>query len=463
MLIGEWIEACQSPFRQVSHVREHEAVDIVRIRHAVRDDLRGRDVERADPVEASADLREQPDELRRQVRRGSELHLDVVAELQREVAGGRVDADRLGQGSDLARQGDRQLSCRRERSAGELTLLDIGICPRDQHVVDGNAVDHVEHAAITIDDPVLAVGAGKGGDRLALADVDEHPVRELRGDPSRLDPGDALELALDLAGVDQQDRVAVQIVDDRRQLLRIGVDRALHVDRAHVEQRRRQHGDGTDQHQEDRRGDRHPDQPLAPLGTAHGDAPGAHPGIHRSRTSGPAAPRCCRASSRSLMTIVDRPAELSSSAGVHFAQPRAGFLVEVEGVGTIVVADHDQLARRIGAAVLGDGAVESPAAGVDLLGLSTPVRRSRRVRCRRSVPASVPVGCRATGLVRDPASDRSPGRRSRSPRPPCRRTPPAAPRERRRGLRRCGLGCCVFGFGSSAMGRDPRSEPRRPR
>ena len=109
----------------------------------------------------------------------------------------------------------RQLCGRGERSAGELTAVDVGVCPRDQHVVDRNAVDDVEHPTIAIDDPVLAVGAGERGDRLALTDVDEHPMRELGGDPGRLDPGDALQLTLDVACVDQQDRVALQPVDDR--------------------------------------------------------------------------------------------------------------------------------------------------------------------------------------------------------------------------------------------------------
>ena len=74
-------------------------------------------------------------------------------------AAGRIDADRLGQGTDLGRQRDRQLGRRRERSTGELAAFDVGICPGDQHVVDRNAVDDVEHPPVAIDDAELAVGA----------------------------------------------------------------------------------------------------------------------------------------------------------------------------------------------------------------------------------------------------------------------------------------------------------------
>ena len=131
----------------------------------------------------------------REVRRRTQLHREVVLHLQRRgsppVASTPIDSvsARISR-----RQRDRQLGRRGERPAGELTPVDVGICPRDQHVVDRNAVDDVEHPPIAIDDPVLAVGPGEGGDRLALADVDEHVVGELRRHARRLDPGDALEL-----------------------------------------------------------------------------------------------------------------------------------------------------------------------------------------------------------------------------------------------------------------------------
>ena len=192
-----------------------------------------------------------------------------------------------------------------------------------------------------------------------------------------------------------------QTVDDRRQLLGIRVDRALHVDRAHIEQRRGQHGDGTDEHQQDRRGDRHPDQPLAPLGASHGDPPGSDPRIHRSRRPGRQ-----RLDAAGLVEVLDddrrSPLGALAVAGVHLAQPRARFLVEVQRVGSIVVADHDQLAHRIG----GPGVRRARPARSAPSAHRLPNSEVRRFRsCRspggRSSVASVPVAmARAVDLRR---------------------------------------------------------------
>ena len=160
----------------------------------------------------------------------------VVASTPIDVVIGRISSGRASG----------QLRGRGERRAGELPGLAVRAGAGEQQVVDGPAADDGEHPTVAVDHPEHPVGAGVGGHGLALADVDQHVVREVGADPRRLDPRAGLQLALDLLRVDEQDRLAAQLAAHLLDERGIGVLVALHVDVADVEQRRGEQCDDGD-------------------------------------------------------------------------------------------------------------------------------------------------------------------------------------------------------------------------
>ena len=156
----------------------------------------------------------------------------------------------------------------------------------------------------------------------------EHVVREVGADPGRLDPRAGSPARARLGGVDEQDRLAAQLVDDRSISAGIGVLVALHLDRrARRTAARRASATTPTTSSDDADGDRRP------TSAAGGSRRGARRGAGRA-----AADRCsarppgrqrCRGAGRSAsMTIVDaarrrRSARRGSRAGAA-RRPRRG-------------------------------------------------------------------------------------------------------------------------------------------
>ena len=141
----------------------------------------------------------------------------IRADEHPQIGGARIGRDRNDSGANLRRQRLGE-GCGGPIPGGRLlTGVQIGGAgPGDEQlqVVHGLTRDHVENPALAVEHAVPAVDALVGDRRLALANLDARPVREVGGDAGVLDPRDPLQGALGRVGVDAQDVGPFELVDD---------------------------------------------------------------------------------------------------------------------------------------------------------------------------------------------------------------------------------------------------------